>query len=70
MLEASISVAIAALTGLTFVIRRIDAIELKMAEKYITRTEVTESFKRFEDHFVRIEDKLDYLRNNYDCSNL
>lgn len=69
MLEASISVAIAALTGLTFVIRRIDAIELKMAEKYITRTEVTESFKRFEDHFVRIEDKLDNLRN-YDCSNL
>jgi hypothetical protein len=66
MLEASISVAIAALTGLTFVIRRIDAIELKMAEKYITRTEVTESFKRFEDHFVRIEDKLDNLRQNYD----
>lgn len=66
MLEASISVAVASITGLTFVIRRIDAIELKMAEKYITRTEVTESFKRFEDHFVRIETKLDSLFINHD----
>ena len=61
MIEAAVTVALAAFTGLAFTVRRIDSIELKMAEKYITRTEVTDTLKRFEDHFVRIENKLDSL---------
>jgi translation initiation factor 2 beta subunit (eIF-2beta)/eIF-5 len=38
-----------------------DGIELKVAERYITRSEVSESMKRFEEHFVRIESKIDNL---------
>lgn len=61
MLEAIVAVAIAATTGLAITIRRIDAIELKVAEKYITRTEVEKTMERFEGHLVRIENKLDSL---------
>jgi len=38
---------------------RLDGIELKIAEKYVTRNELSETFKRFEDHLVRIENKMD-----------
>ena len=61
MLEAIVSIALAATTGLAITVRRIDAIELKMAEKYITKSEVSEALKRFEDHFVRIENKIDSI---------
>lgn len=61
MLEAIVSVAIAAATGLAITVRRIDAIELKMAERYITRSEVSDALRRFEDHFVRIENKIDSI---------
>jgi len=61
MIEAIVAVAIAATTGLAITIRRIDAIELKVAEKYITRSEVEKTMERFEDHLVRIEHKLDSL---------
>ena len=61
MLEAIVAVAIAATTGLALTIRRIDAIELKVAERYITRSEVEKTMERFEDHLVRIEHKLDSL---------
>lgn len=63
MIEAIVPVAIAATTGLALTLRRIDSIELKMAEKYITRTEVSLLMERFEDHLVRIENKIDSLRN-------
>lgn len=63
MIEAIVPVGIAATTGLALTLRRIDAIELKMAEKYITRTEVSLLMERFEDHLVRIENKIDSLRN-------
>ena len=62
MIEAIVPVVIAATTGLALTLRRIDAIELKMAEKYITRTEVSMLMERFEDHLVRIETKIDSLR--------
>ena len=29
------------------------------AEKYVTRNELSETFKRFEDHLIRIENKMD-----------
>lgn len=63
MIEAIVPVVIAATTGLALTLRRIDSIELKMAEKYITRTEVSLLMERFEDHLVRIENKIDSLRN-------
>ena len=74
MLEAIVPVTIAALSGLGVMFsrtstrlqehdKRMDGIELKVAERYITRSEVTESMKRFEEHFVRIEHKIDNLFN-------
>ena len=64
------AVAIAVSTGLcvagTQLHRRIsvldnklDDVSLKIAEKYVTRNELSETFKRFEDHLVRIENKMD-----------
>ena len=74
MLEAIVPITIAALSGLGVIInrtstrlqehdKRMDGIELKVAERYITRSEVSESMKRFEEHFVRIESKIDNLFN-------
>ncbi len=65
MLEAAVTLAIAAATGLGVVSsklnERINSIELRVAEKYIPREEVSLSLTRFEDHMVRIESKLDNL---------
>ena len=72
MLEAIVPVTIAALSGLGVMFsrtstrfhehdKRMDGIELKVAERYITRAEVSETMKRFEQHFVRIEQKIDNL---------
>ena len=74
MIEAIVPAAIAALTGLGVMFKsthsrlhehdkRMDGIELKVAERYITRAEVSETMKRFEQHFVRIEAKIDQLKN-------
>ena len=68
--EGMAAVAIAVSTGLcvagTQLHRRIsildnklDDVSLKIAEKYVTRNELSETFKRFEDHLVRIENKMD-----------
>ncbi len=72
MIEIIVSLAIAGFTGLGFLTskfqnrcadleRRSDAIELKLAERYMPREEVTFQFTRFEEHFIRIEAKLDNL---------
>ena len=61
MIEAMVAVAIAAATGLAISVRRIDAIELKMAERYCTREEVRIGMKACEEHLLRIENKLDSL---------
>ena len=42
--------------------RRIDGIELKVAESYVTKSELSAILSRFEDHMVRIENKLDNLQ--------
>ena len=73
MIEAIVPAAIAAVTGLGVMFnrtnvrlhehdKRMDGIELKVAERYITRAEVSETMKRFEQHFVRIEQKIDNLK--------
>lgn len=65
MIEAAVTIAIAAATGLGVMSAklndRINAIELRVAEKYIPREEVSLILSRFEDHMVRIESKLDNL---------
>ena len=72
--EGMAAFAIAGLTGLcvagtqlhkriTLLDNRLDDISLKLAEKYVTRNELSETFKRFEDHLVRIENKMDTCFN-------
>jgi uncharacterized coiled-coil protein SlyX len=65
MIEAAVTLAIAAATGLGVISsrlnERINSIELRVAEKYIPREEVSLILTRFEDHMVRIEEKLDNL---------
>ena len=65
MLEIVVSIGIALSTGLgVFASRintRVNAIELRVAEKYIPREEVSLILTRFEDHMIRIENKLDNL---------
>ena len=65
MIEAAVTLAIAATTGLGVISsrlnERINSIELRVAEKYIPREEVSLMLTRFEDHMVRIEEKLDNL---------
>ena len=42
--------------------RRIDSIEVKVAEKYVTKTDLSVMLDRVEDHMIRIENKLDNLQ--------
>jgi len=46
--------------------RRIDQMELRVAEKYVPRNELSNALQKMEDHMIRIENKLDQiaLRNN------
>lgn len=41
--------------------KRIDDIELRLAEKYVPRHELAVALQKMEDHMVRIEQKLDKL---------
>ena len=59
------TIVIAAVTGMGVLTSRlnsrINTIELRVAEKYIPREEVSLILTRFEDHMIRIESKLDNL---------
>ncbi len=65
MLEAVVAIGIALSTGLgvfaSKINTRVNQIELRVAEKYIPREEVSLILTRFEDHMIRIENKLDNL---------
>lgn len=71
-MEAVITIVIAAVTGLGVLHgrlnstlheldRRIDAIEVKVAEEYVQKADLTQMIDRVEGHMVRIENKLDKL---------
>lgn len=72
MLEVIIPVALAAIGGLgamtnrmhsriTYLDRRIDEFELRIAENYVRREDLTEMIERVESHLIRLENKLDKL---------
>ena len=72
MVEAVVSAAIAAFTALyaihtkmgsriNDVDRRIDHVELRIAESYIKREEFSAAVKKMEDHMIRIENKIDQI---------
>jgi len=77
MIEAVIPLGVAVATGFSVLItrihsrvhdldRRVDGVELRMAENYLTKTEFSGALERVEQHMVRIENKLDRLAN---CDN-
>ncbi len=72
MLEAGLSVAAAAFAALATITnrvhnrindmdKRVDSMELRVAENYATRAEVAAALDRIDAHVLRIENKLDSL---------
>jgi|TARA_R100000482_G_scaffold104725_2_gene47412 bacterioferritin (cytochrome b1) len=41
--------------------RRVDAIELNVAQDYVSKADLSVMIQRMEDHMVRIENKLDQI---------
>lgn len=41
--------------------KRIDSLELRLAEKYVPRHELAHALQKMEDHMIRIENKLDQI---------
>lgn len=72
MLEAGVALSTAVLTGMAILTqkvhnritqleRRVDGIALDMAQRYVTKYELSELVERVENHMMRIEDKLDRI---------
>ena len=71
-MEALVTLGIAALTGMSVLTqklhtrineldKRIDAVELKVASDYVTKTELSTIMERMESHLIRIEEKMDKI---------
>ena len=71
-MEAAVTILIAALSGLGVLHgrlhgriheldRRIDSVEVKIAEEYVSKGDLSGMLDRVEGHMVRIENKLDKL---------
>ena len=72
MLEAGVALAIAAVTGMAALTskmhnriheldQRVDGVELRVAEKYVSKDEMETMIDRVEGHLIRLENKLDKL---------
>jgi uncharacterized coiled-coil protein SlyX len=72
MIEMVIPVFIAGATGLSILISRlhgrvtaldtrVDQFELRVASKYVSKSDLNEVMERFENHMTRIENKLDRI---------
>ena len=48
-------------TRISEVDSRIDRVELRIAEKYVQREELSSALQKMEDHMIRIENKLDQI---------
>jgi len=75
MIEAAISVSVAVVSGVGILFtrvnnriheldKRIDVFELRIAENYVPRIELSTALERVEQHMIRIENKLDSLVKN------
>ena len=75
MIEVIIPVVIAAITGGSVMLtrihnrihdldRRVDGVELRVAESYVTKADFNNALDRMESHLVRIESKMDKLVKN------
>ena len=72
MLEVVVPIALAAVTGLAAVTnrlhnriheldKRVDEVELRVAENYVSKTDMESMIDRVEGHLIRLENKLDKL---------
>ena len=72
MLELVVPIALAAVTGLAAVTnrlhnriheldKRVDEVELRVAEKYVSKADLDGMIDRVESHLIRLENKLDKL---------
>ena len=70
MIESLIPVFVAGVTGFSVLIsklhsrvtdKRIDTFELRVAESYVSKSDLSEALERFETHMLRIENKLDKI---------
>ena len=72
MLEVVIPIALAAVTGLAAVTnklhsriheldKRVDEVELRVAENYVSKADLETMIDRVEGHLIRLENKLDKL---------
>ena len=72
MIEAGVAAGIALLTAIISVHNRlhskisdvdtrVDKIELRVAENYVQKQELSTALKKMEDHMIRIENKLDQI---------
>ena len=74
MIEAVVPVEVAVVSGVGILFtrvnqrvsdldKRIDIFELRIAENYVPKTELSTALERVEQHMIRIENKLDSLVN-------
>ena len=72
MLEVVVPIALAAVTGLAAMTnrmhnriheldKRVDEVELRIAENYVSKTDMESMIDRVEGHLIRLENKLDKL---------
>jgi len=72
MIEIAVSISIAAITGMAALTsrlhgrileldKRIDQVELRVAEEYVSKSDLEGMIDRVEGHLVRLENKLDKL---------
>ena len=72
MVEASVTLGVALATGFGVLMsklhmrvheldRRVDSVELRIAENYLSKAEFSTALERVEAHMIRIENKLDKL---------
>ena len=72
MLEAGVAAGIALLTAIISVHNRlhskisdvdsrVDKVELRVAEHYVQKQELSAALQKMEDHMIRIENKLDQI---------
>ena len=75
MIEVVIPVVIAAITGGSVMLtrihnrihdldRRVDGVELRVAESYVSKADFNNALDRMESHLVRIESKMDQMIRN------
>ena len=75
MIEAIIPVVLAAITGGSVMFtrihnkihdldRRVDGVELRVAESYVSKIDFNNALDRMEAHLVRIEGKMDQMISN------